>query len=284
MESASSFVPPSTPPKFFGIDIDGTFHANDPEVFAKNRQVFRKLVEAGYKPFICTGRPYFSALNVLHDLKADGVYTGLPGIYQNGALVYDESQNHIRLKKFGESFIREICDLTIKMGLQGSVVFLSEKSIFSLATKSQCCERLTRIWEWSANLEVATVEEIVSAGVLQIMLSNYHELFAHIKGREGVEYITKIGECGIGDLNPPDTTKAVGLKALLEHYGGSLDDCCYIGDGSNDMEALAAAKYSFAVGNAKDRVKACAKYALDETNEQGAFAKVAELVYGIKID
>uniref|UniRef100_A0A1E1XGY1 Putative had superfamily hydrolase n=1 Tax=Amblyomma aureolatum TaxID=187763 RepID=A0A1E1XGY1_9ACAR len=283
MSTLSNFVPPSKPPKYFAIDVDGTFHAHDAAAFAKNLMAFRKLVESGKQPFFCTGRPLFSAIDVLDDLYTDGVYRGYPGVYQNGAVVFNERAELISKTLFSESFVRNLCDAVEAHGLQDIVVFFSDTDAYSLVPKSHCWDRLVKIWNLNAELKVASVDEILKAGVVQVMTSQLPSLKAHLSGVEGVDYIVKCGACGIGDINPPGTTKAVGLRTLLGQYNTDPMDCCYIGDGSNDIEAMQQADWSFAVGNASDDVKSKAKYVVEETYNQAAFAKVVSLVYGIDV-
>nr|BAN66203.1 HAD superfamily hydrolase, putative [Babesia bovis] len=116
------------------------------------------------------------------------------------------------------------------------------------------------------------------------MLSRYNELFELIKGREGIDYITRIGDRGMGDLNPPGINKSTGLKALMEKYNAAPEDFCFIGDGTNDIEAMEFVPLSFAVGNAQECVKSHARFVMDETNDDGAFSKLVQLVYGIQVD
>lgn len=62
------------------------------------------------------------------------------------------------------------------------------------------------------------------------------------------------------DLMPQGVSKARGLDALLEATGIGLDEVVVFGDADNDLEILGKVKYSVAVANANDRVKAAANY------------------------
>ncbi|EKX73534.1 haloacid dehalogenase-like hydrolase family member protein [Theileria equi strain WA] len=48
------FVKPESPPKYFGIDVDGTFFVENEAVFRKNIEAFAKVMKMGYTPFLCT--------------------------------------------------------------------------------------------------------------------------------------------------------------------------------------------------------------------------------------
>ncbi|ORM39609.1 putative phosphatase [Babesia sp. Xinjiang] len=250
------------------------------EAAAKNRRALRKLIEAGYQPLFCTGRPLYSAVDVLRELSTEGVYKGYPGIYDNGGIVFNKENKVIHTSLFSKEFVSEICDKAIETGLESTVLFLSSSGLYSLVSKCECYDRLVDIWEMNIELRVATKDEILDAGIIQIMVSRYHELMDQISAKEGVDFINKMGTCKIGDMNPLGTTKAAGLKIFLDSCGADFNDCCYIGDGLNDTEAMEAAHISFAVANASDEVKKHAKYVLKLTNEEAAFAEVVKLVYG----
>ncbi|GIX65418.1 haloacid dehalogenase-like hydrolase family member protein [Babesia caballi] len=133
-------------------------------------------------------------------------------------------------------------------------------------------------------LKVASVDEIVDADILEMLVADYTRLQVHLTSEEGVDFVAKQGACGLCDLSPPGITKVIGLRSLMQHAGATTKDCCYIGDGTNDMEAMEAVDLSFAVGNAIDSVKASAKYVVEETYEEAAFAKVVSLVYDIDVE
>ncbi|GBE60063.1 haloacid dehalogenase-like hydrolase family member [Babesia ovata] len=284
MSSTSTFVPPSDPPKYIGIDVDNTFHTHDVAHFAKNKKAFRKLLESGYRPLFATGRPLAVAQYVLDELSTDGVYNGYPGVYQNGATVYNERGELVRKVKFSESFLRDFCAMVKARSLEQIVVFLTASEMYGLVEDSACWKKMCEVWDLTAKLHVVSVEEIVKADIVQIMVSKYKDLRDHIPGEADVDFTGKVGTCGLTDVNPPRVNKLEGMRALLTHEKANTADFAFIGDGSNDVEALQASKWSFAVGNASDSVKATAKNVLEETCDQAAFAKMAELLYGINVE
>ncbi|GIX65437.1 HAD superfamily hydrolase, putative [Babesia caballi] len=304
--------PPSPPPRFFGIDVDGTFHTLHEAAFLKNRKALRKLIEAAYRPFFCTGRrgwrrsdgragrPISAVQRIIGDLCEDGVYRGFPGIYQNGATVYNERGELISKVLFKKELVREICEVVERHKLGAHVVFESPEEYYVLAHDESTLEQLSSNMPFQnpintgTNLGKAevdptptvatTVEEICSADIAHILCFQFYKIEAHLKCERGVDYVAKDGPLELTDLNPPGVNKEAGLRVLMAEYGVDVAECCYIGDGSNDMEAMKAVDLSFAVGNAPESVKACAKYVVEETNDKSAFAKVVSLVYGIEVD
>ncbi|KAK1937957.1 putative HAD superfamily hydrolase [Babesia divergens] len=296
MSSSNNFVRPTTPPKYFGLDIDGTFHAFDAKAFEKNRKAFRKMMEAGYVPFCCTGmlrlivsyvclgRPLLGTYGVLEELYSDGVYKGFPGVYQNGAAVYNEHGDLINAVTFDKAFLRRFCAIIEEHDLRELAVFISGSCVYTLSEESECWDHIIGIWDLDVKTECVSADRIVDAGIIQIILWNYKKCAPYLLFTEGEDFVIKHGACGLSDINPPGVTKARGIAKLLECQGVNVSDCGFIGDGSNDIEAMQASNMSFAVGNASDEVKSHAKYVLEETNEEGAFAKAISLLYGITVD
>lgn len=62
------------------------------------------------------------------------------------------------------------------------------------------------------------------------------------------------------DIMPQGVSKARGLDELLAATGIGLDEVVFFGDADNDLEILRKVKYSVAVANANDAVRAEARY------------------------
>lgn len=71
--------------------------------------------------------------------------------------------------------------------------------------------------------------------------------------------------------------KGLMLQKLAEIYGFSMDEVATFGDGDNDIEMLAMANHSFAMGNASDKVKQSARCVTDTNENQGIFKALTQL-------
>lgn len=63
--------------------------------------------------------------------------------------------------------------------------------------------------------------------------------------------------------------KGTALKKIQQMLGITYLNTAVFGDNHNDLEMLAEAKYSFAVSNARTRVKELAGYTIDSNNSDG---------------
>jgi Cof subfamily protein (haloacid dehalogenase superfamily) len=71
------------------------------------------------------------------------------------------------------------------------------------------------------------------------------------------------------ELNIDTANKGNSLRRLAEKLGSSLEECMSFGDGLNDLSMIKAARYSVAMANAVDEVKAAAKFVTATNDEDG---------------
>jgi len=74
---------------------------------------------------------------------------------------------------------------------------------------------------------------------------------------------------GCIDVIPSHVHKGTGLDFLLNHWGYTPENLMVFGDGGNDIEMLTLAKYSFAMANAPQEIKAVASYQAPSNQENG---------------
>ena len=79
------------------------------------------------------------------------------------------------------------------------------------------------------------------------------------------------------DLIPADSSKAVGIECLLNHFGISREETMAFGDGANDIEMLEYVATGIAMGNASDLVKSHADYITDTSDNEGIAKALSHL-------
>ncbi|MBP5189861.1 MAG: Cof-type HAD-IIB family hydrolase [Bacteroidales bacterium] len=81
------------------------------------------------------------------------------------------------------------------------------------------------------------------------------------------------------DVIPDNSSKAVGIQAIINHFNITREETMAFGDGANDIEMLDYAGTGIAMGNAADIVKTHSDYVTDTSDNDG-IAK-ALMHYGI---
>ncbi|KAG6439930.1 haloacid dehalogenase-like hydrolase family protein [Babesia bovis T2Bo] len=269
-------------PKYFAVDIDGTFLTHNDDAQEKNRQAFSRVVAAEYNIFFCTGRPLSCSIGVLGDnyIKSTG-YSGYPGIYHNGAVVYGHAGEVLRMVKFSRDFMTAFCQYIENNGLQRYVLFADMYNFYMLDND---CSQLRHAMDeinYRGDPLVVSVDDILTKNITLITVRGAEIITKQTHFVRDVDYVMKAGSIGCFDITAGRCTKAEGLKVLLEKYGLGPKDCGFIGNGTNDIEAMDLCELSFAVRNSEPTVADHAKYHLNETNDEAAFAKAIDIVYGL---
>ncbi|AFZ80888.1 haloacid dehalogenase-like hydrolase family member protein [Theileria equi strain WA] len=279
LSNLSQFVKPENPPKYFGIDFDDTFFSpHDKEAFKLNLEAFAEARKKGFVPFFCTGKSLSSAMDIVgDDFIAKTGYNGYPGVYENGAMVYDENGKVVYSKPFSKEFVKGLAEFVMgKPSLRSIDCFVGDKYYSTGVTELMLKSLKER--DLPAP-QVVPIEDILRLDVGKIYMTSDH---VDIPGFEqGKDYVAKFDLPGAWDVIPGGVSKAVGITKLMEHYGIPPKDCGFIGNGDNDTEAMDFCNLSFAVGNSPDFVKRHAKWVMDKTCDEGAVSEALQLTYDL---
>ncbi|BAM39568.1 uncharacterized protein TOT_010001023 [Theileria orientalis strain Shintoku] len=271
----AQFQKPSTPPKYFGIDVDGTFYTDNNEQFKKNSQAFKLLKDKQITPFLCTGRGYQSNKKVLStEFETTTGYNGYPGVYNNGAVVYDPDGNLIQIEKLSVEFLDKFKEYAETNNINDRTIYYTDTKIHCLDTLTSDAVAYFNSLRYD-DIEKTTYEELKQKNVVTIGCFN-HEI-NNFQQINDVYFVKFAGE-DYFQMGPKGVNKKTGLEALLNHFKSNANECAYIGDNKNDHEAMEYCYISFAVGNADNDTKKKAKWALDIKNDEGAFEKAVKLL------
>lgn len=91
----------------------------------------------------------------------------------------------------------------------------------------------------------------------------------------GLAFTTKDALAGSLEVSPNGIHKGVGLQALADHLGITLEETIVVGDWDNDRDALEVAGLPIAMGNALPDIKAICKAEVADCDHDGC----AEVVY-----
>lgn len=83
---------------------------------------------------------------------------------------------------------------------------------------------------------------------------------------------------GCFDIAPSGVNKWTGILPMLKHFGISPHEVVTFGDNQNDMEMLAGAGYSVAMGNGLDAAKKCATYVTSHVDDDGILKAIKHLL------
>ncbi|EAN34313.1 haloacid dehalogenase-like hydrolase family protein [Theileria parva strain Muguga] len=270
----SNFSKPATPPKYFAIDIDGTFHIKDESKFKKNVEAFKRLKQKNTTPFFCTGRHLQCAKKLLGEgFFTETGYNGYPGVYLNGALVYDTNGKAF-VDKFTPQFIDEFVNYVEQNNLNDKVFYYSPEGTFSLKELYkdglQAIENNFITTPVVLSLSDLKSKDIIGITIFKTGLGGCISM----SGVHSIEYT----QHDITHITSLKCDKKIGLEKLLKDLGSNETECAYIGDDVKDVEAMEYCSMSFAVADAQEEAKNKAKWTLDLKHDECAFEKVVNLL------
>ncbi|EKX73926.1 haloacid dehalogenase-like hydrolase family member protein [Theileria equi strain WA] len=274
------FLRPENPPKYFAIDIDGTLFSENEEALENNIKAIIEAKKRGYTPFFCTGKSRGSALKLMGDdfVERTG-YNGYPGVYRNGAFIYGDN-DALHMNILSRHFLSDIIGFLPNDSLN-RVIFFHRDDSYSLVDTDPKIKDILKA-KGFPDTQVKTLDEILDFKIRKMIISS--DVSELSKLRENLGFNAFGLRDNLYEILPLDLNKALGIKQLMEHYGIPPEECAFIGNGDNDIEAMELSSLSFAVGNAPDYVKKHAKWVLEETCDEGAVAKALGLVYGFTIE
>ena len=252
--------------KVIVTDMDGTF-LNDAKQYDRSRFLaqFAQLQQQGIEFVVASGNQYYQLISFFPEIR-----DRISFVAENGALVYEHGQQlfHGELTRHESQVV--IGELLkdpqlnfVACGLESA--YVSDRAPEAFVTlMSKHYHRLQRIssyhdiddtlFKFSLNLPDSEIPQLID------------KLHVSLDG------IMKPVTSGFGfvDLIIPGLHKANGISRLLKRWSISPQACVAIGDSANDTEMLKLVKYSFAMANAADSIKAVSRFATDDNNHDGA--------------
>ncbi len=262
--------------KFIFIDIDGTLYSSKTNgVLPSSIEAIKKTKEKGNKVFLCTGRS-LSECKLFLGWDVDGF------VFASGGLIYADKKR-IYENPFSSGQVSELTSL-----LNGSNVGYSLAGYAGAYGDKKGMEKLHHYFSPSAKNFDELKSIIENNGMYPIEL--WHEedritkicWFADTEEElmsvanlipDGYAFAITAREEGFvcGDIIKKECNKFTGIKHIVSHYGGSLEETVGIGDSNNDYEMILNCNVGIAMGNAFEGIKEIADHVTDDILEDGLY-------------
>lgn len=280
--------------KLIALDLDGTLLKDNHTIDMETLEFLKNLKDTSY--FIATGRCYSFVEDIIknYDLDCDLLLNnGHEFISKDKKVRWDYPLKKDVLKEIVSILLKYSCEFMmydsngkkytftpleklydnhiefIELHYGENIDHLLDKPLFSKESYLRDTVLLDNIDDLdelnilkidiraiSEDLSSKTLAELNSIENLSIT-SSYHNLIEVCD-----DYMSK------GSM----------VKKIAELYNVTLDEVASFGDGSNDIEMLDMVKYSFAMGNASDKVKKYAKFVTDTNGNQGILKGLKRLL------
>lgn len=265
--------------KILLTDLDDTLLTTTKQVSETDRLSIEKMIAAGHKFAIATGRPFYSARLVARELGFDK-----PGAYiiaSNGAVIYDCEKEEILHKEtvsfdlvsylFGEAAKSH---LHIHTYTDTHVVSLRETPELLGYTKTikmpyKIVEKIPEDLPYEPpKMIVMSIKE----NSREILSDFKDRVYPFVKGKLCPVFSNK----ALLEFLPPNASKGNALIKLCEILGIPSENSIACGDEENDIPMIKAAGVGVAMKNGTDSARACADYITSHTNNENAITEVIE--------
>ena len=294
-----------TPIRFIASDVDGTLvndaKSVDPEVV----NAVRAARESGIRVAIASGRAWYEMDDVIDAMPCLRYF-----VCTNGAYVMDKEEQkelvHISFDKtraldlvrklmtygvFVEAYVKaEIFGQYPTVGneiSQAEHFFRPNIRPFILKTRTMVPDliaHLASLPEGPEKIQIFYGDERIRERILADLRDEFQGAATDGKGRERFYDVLESSEGNL-EFVLPHTTKGTAVEALANHWGYTPDEVMTIGDSENDLSMIRFAGASVAMGNARDNVKAAARYATTDNNNYGvARALYSAIAYNRELE
>ena len=243
--------------KFFFFDIDGTLAVGTPGdqyVPESTKLALRKLEEQGHFLAIATGRSYAMAKNHMEEL-------GFKNMVSDGGITIDSKLLEIKPLDY-DKCLRLIDEC-------------KEKGFIWAISPDNATRRLApdeRFYDFTHDIYMDTV---VKEGLDPRDYDEIYKVYiaCYSPEEDQLESLKELPWCRFHKeflfVEPGD--KSIGIKAIVDHFGGDYKDVVVFGDEKNDLSMFTGEWTSIAMGNAIDELKAKATYVTDDADKDGIY-------------
>ena len=155
--------------------------------------------------------------------------------------------------------------------LQAERFFRPNIRPFILKTRTMVPDLLAHLEslpEGPEKIQIFYGDERIRERILADLRDDFQGAATDGKGRERFYDVLESSEGNL-EFVLPHTTKGTAVEALANHWGYTPDEVMTIGDSENDLSMIRFAGASVAMGNARDNVKAAARYETTDNNNYG---------------
>ncbi len=258
--------------KVIALDLDGTLLDKKKRISAGNQKRLQELREQGVKVVLASGRAASTMRPYYNQLGLDE-----PIVCCNGGLVMEPKTERVIVSNAIE-----------KVDLDLAAEVLKEEKAYYLAyTDSTLWLPSVKFtmgkWiEWNRKLAPEDRMDIRIQPDFEKLFDQetiYKLLvFCADEGekKRRVEKLRKLTGLEVIDSMPDaidvmrrGVSKAVGLKAIADYYGITMEEIVFMGDHNNDVEALREAGLGIAMGNATEAAKEAADWMTVDHDSDG---------------
>ena len=261
--------------RLIATDIDGTLvKESTSKIYPELLQAIRSFTDRGNYFCVASGRQYYSIEHMFDKVSDRIIY-----LAENGAHVRYRDEN-ILVKKMRREYVEGIMKQLRPYYWQcETVVSTVDGSL--LETKNQ---EFLSFFEKGYRNKYRIVEDVLEEKTDILKIAIYQKDSIRDLGESTLipAWQDKVKTCMAGeewvDFMDASVDKGNALGVIQQYLGVSREETMAFGDNDNDIGLLQAAAESYAVENARETVKAQAKYICPSYQEKGVYQVIKQLI------
>lgn len=241
--------------KLIAVDLDGTLLTSTNTISEKSKESIEKVLDAGHKVVIITGRDFFGSIKVARELF-DRHEGGLVAS-SNGALVFDLAKDKPIIN---HTIPREVVKEMIAYGKSLGLDYLIYHDNKILAEKDDAYD--LDFLSKKNKLEVEIIEDLadnLDFDLNKLLFSAQPSLIEKVKSDFEEQFKGKVNPIHsmpqFLDCMPAGIHKGRSLLEIADFYGIDHKDTLAFGDEINDETMIEMAGIGIAMANASDYIK-----------------------------
>lgn len=263
--------------KILFTDLDGTLLNDESHISEYTKDVLKRMVEAGHKLVLSSGRPFESMMQVVEN---DGLNTeGLYILASNGAVIYDcDKKKIIDEKTVTIDMVKKVWKMCrdrdihvqtyedsniLTPFLDDEIKWYTKRIKFNIVCTDTPWEELSREPYKLLAIDLENKERL-------------EELRKDIVNEFGYEVGSFFSSDAYLEVVNKGASKGNGLVWLCNHLGIDIKDSFGAGDAMNDLSMLEAAGVGIAMFNGDKELFNCADIITDKSNDEDGLARVIE--------
>jgi Cof subfamily protein (haloacid dehalogenase superfamily) len=257
------------------LDLDGTLTNSRKEITPHTRDVLLQAQERGVRLVLASGRPTYGIAPLADELRMNE-FGGYILAYNGGTIIDWRTGEVLHASELTADLVAPAYEMARRHGVE--ILSYVDRHIITETPDNRYVQyesMLTRMPVRGVDnfclAAGATVPKCLVVGDEQLLLP----LESQMKQRFGEAMSIYRSEAFYLELNPPAIDKANSLRLLLDRLGLTADCMMACGDGFNDLTMIRLAGLGVAMGNAKEEVKAAARF-VTLTNEEDGVAHAVE--------
>lgn len=260
------------------IDLDGTLLLTNHELGQRNVDAVKKVVAAGVKVIIATGKSRGAAKPVIDALGLD-----TPGVFVQGLFVANADGTPRHQQTIEAAIARRVITYITQNGFK---LLIYSGNRLLIQSEDDELMQITKYGEPEPEIVGSMVNVLHNTPIHKIIAFGATKRLTALRWQlsqqtDGEVTMTTSAVLNTLEILPKGASKGRSVRKLLADMNIDPQNVMAIGDGENDIDMIKLAGLGVAVGNADERLKEVADEVVGTNDEYGVAEALERFVLGV---